>query len=647
MCGIVGLLTAGRAGSARPGGRSAAALLEPMTRAVAHRGPDDDGVWSDLDAGAHLGHRRLSIVDLSPTGHQPMISGDGRWVIVLNGEIYDHAEQRAALAARGIRLRGGSDTEVLLELVAADGPEAALRAVDGMFALALWDRRERCLVLARDRLGEKPLYYGHAAGVFAFASELGALRTLPGVPTAADSEAVAAYLRWGYVPAPLAVLPGFHKLPAGCTMRVRDGRAEEPVRFWDVARIARAGLAAPLTGDDEALTDALDAALRASVSRRLLADVPVGAFLSGGVDSSTVVAVAQAVSSTPVRTFTVAVGGAGDESAHASAIAAHLGTDHTVLALPELDALDLASRAASIHDEPFADPSAIPMALLCAATRQEVTVALSGDGADELFAGYNRHKVATGRLRMGHALPAPLRRAAGAGLAAVPVTTWDRLGGFARTDVPDVGTKVHKLAGVLRATSLTDAYRSLATQWDPAQVMVAPPPPAPERPLANGASGLPPLASLLLSDQQGLLPDDMLVKVDRASMAVALEVRSPFLDHRLVELSWRLPEHAKVRGGQGKWVERALLERYVPRALWERPKVGFDPPLAAWLPGPLREWAGDLLSPARLRHQGLLRPEPIQAALTAHLSGRQNRDYALWTVLMLQAWLERTNGETR
>lgn len=635
MCGVVGLLS--------PDIDALTDGVHRMSAAVRHRGPDDHGVWLDDTAGVALGQRRLSIVDLSPAGHQPMVSADGRWVMVLNGEIYDHHDHRALLESQGVQFRGHSDTEVLLELIARVGTEDALAAVDGMFALGLWDRRDRVLVLARDRVGEKPLYYGRVGSAFAFASELGAIRRLPHAPSQPDPLALAEYLRFGFVPSPLSILPGIRKLPAGCALRVSaSGQASEPVPYWSLRSVAASGLASPLSADDHELVDLADAALRRSVRRRIEADVPVGAFLSGGVDSSTVVAIAQEVSGQPVRTFTVAVGGAGDESDAAAKVARHLGTDHTTLPLPDVDALEMAQRVSGIYDEPFADPSGVPTALLCAAAREHVTVCLSGDGADELLAGYNRYRVAGGGLARALALPRPLRAGGASALRAVSPHGWDRLGAMLPGSVPALGTKAHKLAGALSADDPLGAYVALATQWDPSDVMQTAVAAAGGSPALPGATAL---QAMLLADQERTLPDDMLVKVDRASMAVALEVRVPFLDHRFVELTWRMPERAKVRDGQGKWLVRQMLDRYVPRELWDRPKIGFDPPLADWLRGPLREWSHDLLSPDRLRRQGLLRPGPVAAALAAHDSGRANLDYPLWTLLMLQTWLDTKDVE--
>ncbi len=629
MCGIVGLYG--------PWDASAGDDLARMSASVAHRGPDDRGVWTDPDRGVGLGHRRLSIVDVSEAGHQPMVSADGRWVLVLNGEVYDHDDHRRFLADRGVAFRGHSDTEVLLELIAALGLDGALARVEGMFALAVWDRHDRVLSLARDRVGEKPLYYGRVRDRWAFASELSAWRELTHAPSEPDPTAIAAYLRLGFVPAPLSILRAVRKLPAATIVRLDADGSHEECPFWSLRQVAEGGLASQLDLPDTELVDLAEDVLGASVRRRLVADVPLGAFLSGGLDSSTVVALAQAGSGQRLRTFTVAVGGVGDESSAAAAVAAHLGTDHTTLPLPEVDAVAMADMVPTLYDEPFADPSAVPVALLCQATRTQVTVALSGDGADELLAGYNRYRLAGGGLGRALALPRSLRRGAASSLRAVRPAAWDRLGHLVPGGLPALGTKVHKVAGVLGASDPLDAYHSLVVQWDPQEVMARPVSGAPRPAALDGGS---PLDSMLLADQLVTLPDNMLVKVDRASMASGLEVRVPFLDHRFVEFTWRLPERAKVRDGQGKWLVRQLLARHVPRELWERPKMGFDPPLADWLRGPLRPWAQDLLAPDKLRRQGVLRPEPIARALAEHVAGTRNHDYALWTVLMLVSWLD-------
>jgi asparagine synthase (glutamine-hydrolysing) len=638
MCGVVGIL-------APDGGQAPVGLLERMSAAVAHRGPDDQGTWIDPDAGIALGHRRLSIVDLSPAGHQPMVSADGRWVLVFNGEVYDHADHRAALVSSGVRPRGGSDTEVLLELIARHGVVEAIQRIDAMFAFGVWDRQRRELTLARDRLGEKPLYYGRVGGRFAFASELIALRQLPGAPRSVDPAALAEYLRYGFVPAPLSILPGISKLPPGTTVRITaDGSPAQPEAYWSLDAVARAGTATACDLSDAELVDRAEQLLLRSVRRRLEADVPVGAFLSGGVDSSTIAALAQASSSTPIRTFTVAVGGASDESAAAAAIARHLGTEHTTLPLGPSAALDLAPRMAAVYDEPFADPSGVPTTLLCAAAREHVTVCLSGDGADELLAGYNRYRVAGGGLARLLRLPAGARRGLGAGVLRVAPERWDRVARRFPGAPPAAGDKAHKLAHTLRASGAMGAYESLSTVWEPTSVMKGAPA---TPPVVRGEVGALPTAldQMLLADQLRTLPDNMLVKVDRASMSVGLEVRVPFLDHRFAEYTWSLPDRAKVREGQGKWLVRQVLGRHVPAVLWQRPKMGFDPPLAQWLRDPLREWAGDLLSADRLARQGLLDPAPVSRAWADHQSGARNMDYPLWTLLMLQSWLDDAQAE--
>lgn len=631
MCGIAGAFSVGRART-----DELREVAERMSASVAHRGPDDAGLWTEPSGSLVLAHRRLAIVDLTPDGHQPMTSHDGRWTLVFNGEIYDHAEHRRRLESEGVRFRGRSDTEVLLELIARRGLQPALRAVDGMFALAAWDSASRRLLLARDRVGEKPLHYCLSNGVFAFASELRALRSVPGMG-GLDQRAVAEFLRLGFVPAPLSALAGAAKLPAGTLLEVGlDDAPGEPEAWWDLHRVASRSEVLDGQSDAELVRQA-DDMLRTSVQRRLTADVPVGAFLSGGIDSSLVTAVAQAVSARPVRTFSVAVGGLDDESGHAAAVAAHLGTEHTTLQLAELDPLDAVQRTIDIFDEPFADPSGVPTALLCAAAREHVTVALSGDGGDEIFAGYNRYRIASGSLGKALRIPRQVRLPAARLLGAPSPASWDRWSArLGARSLPALGDKVGKLSQVLGAHDVHEAYGALVRQWGPQDL--AQPVDQPHRPAAGR---LGPLDQLLLADQEVTLPDDMLVKVDRASMAVALEVRVPLLSPELVEWSWQLPQRAKVRDGRGKWILRRLLEDYVPPELTDRPKLGFDPPLAGWLRGPLRAWAHDVLSETAVRRHGFLRPDSVQRVLGEHMSGARNHDYKLWAALMLHSWADR------
>ena len=645
MCGFAGLIDSRVSSHVE-----LAAVAAAMGDAVSHRGPDDDGLWSDPAAGVGLAHRRLAVIDLSEHGSQPMVSADGRWVLAYNGEIYNFPDMADQLRGQGVRLKGHSDTEVLLETIAQSSVHEALTAANGMFALALWDRQERRLTLARDRLGEKPLYYAVQDGLFVFASELQALRRHPDFRAVVDPRTVSLFVRHGFVPGEHAIYQGVRRLPPGSTVTFRPGDAslEDPEPYWSLDQVAGDGLVAPARRtprrDSEMLVAELHALLEDAVRIRMVSDVPLGAFLSGGLDSSLVVALMQRVSPEPVRTFTMSVGGRGDEAAHGAAIAGHLGTNHEVIELSELDALRLATDLPASYDEPFADPSALPTMLLCTAARRHVTVCLSGDGGDEIAAGYNRYRATRGVVNTLATAPAWLRQPLAAGLLRVPVSTMDailsRVPGVRR--VPDSPTKVHKLAQLMAAGAGHGGYRALTTSLDPSLVLQEPAehPTRADRP-GLGPAGLTELEMMLLLDQQITLPDDMLVKVDRASMQVALECRVPLLDHRVVEKLWSYPADAKVRDGQAKWILRRILDDHVPRALVERPKQGFDPPLAHWLRGPLRAWTGDLLQGDRLRAQGIFDERAVARLLQEHQSGRRNHDYALWTLVTFQAWLDR------
>ncbi len=618
-----------------------------MGDALALRGPDDRGVWSDPAAGIALAHRRLSIVDLSPLGHQPMVSSCGRWVIAFNGEIYNFSELRAELEQAGRSFRGQSDTEVIVEGCALWGVAETVRRLWGMFAIALWDRKERRLHLVRDRLGIKPLYWGVFGDLVLFGSELKALAAHPGWERRIDRDALAAYLRFAYVPAPRSIWRDVFKLEPGTILTIGADGGRNTDIYWSAADVARAGIGArtdwPLS-DTEA-TDRLEDLLGDAVNRHMVSDVPLGAFLSGGIDSSTVVALMQKHSRRPVRTFSIGFNEAGyDEAAHAAAIARHIGTDHTELYVEPAHALEIVPRLAEWYDEPFADSSQIPTFLVSEMTRAKVTVALSGDGGDELFAGYNRYRLARSLGRVLSALPAPLGRVAAGGLTAMPVAAWDRLFGLVpgRLRPPQPGDKVHKLAGLLTETPDT-VYRRLVSQWN-----------EPEKLAIGGTEPIGPLTDpglrrdfpdpldrMQLLDTLTYLPDDILTKVDRASMAVSLEARVPLLDHRVVAFAWSLPHRMKMRDGESKWLLRRVLYRHVPKSLLDRPKMGFGIPIGSWLRGPLRDWAEDLLDETAMRADGLLDPAPIRARWAEHLSGRRNWQYPLWTVLMLQAWRRR------
>lgn len=640
MCGIAGFIT-----TRSPTAEELARVATAMARSVQHRGPDDEGIWTDPEAGVALAHRRLSIVDLSPAGHQPMISADGRYAIVYNGEVYSFGEIRAQLERRGHSFRGQSDTEVILESVAADGIEATAAQLIGMFALAIWDRRERTLTLMRDRLGIKPLYWAHLGGLFLFGSELKALRAHPDWTPRIDPRAVASFLRHNYVPAPASIYEGVHKLVPGAILTLPWNGEPRIARFWDARAIARDGRRNQLQGSDGELTNQLETLLQDAVKRRMIADVPLGAFLSGGVDSSTVVALMQRAGMGRVRTFSIGFDIPGyDEAPYAASVARHLATDHTELTVTSQQALDLIPNLAEWYDEPFADSSQVPTYLLSQMTRRHVTVALSGDGGDELFAGYNRYQLTRDSWRKLQLLPLALRKGAASVIARVPPDRWSRMLSWLPDGMrlPQIGDKLHKAAGVLRLDSADAVYRRLVSHWEPTDLM---PKVEEHRGILFDRSVDADFPDLLdrmqFLDLVTYLPDDILTKVDRASMAVALEARVPLIDHRVVEFAWRLPQRAKVRDGTTKWLLRQVLYRHVPPALVDRPKMGFGIPLGEWLRGPLRDWAESLLSEQRLREAGLVDAGIVRRYWQEHLSGQRNWQYLLWDVLMLEAWRDK------
>ena len=638
MCGIAGFVGAS---AAMPDGLDGTASA--MSRSLQHRGPDDHGAWIDAECGAALVHLRLSIVDLSPAGHQPMVSANGRYVMIFNGEIYSFREIRKNLEARNVSFRGHSDTEVILESIALFGLDTTLKRMIGMFAIALWDRKDRTLTLMRDRLGIKPVYWAKFGSLFMFGSELKALRSCPGWTPRIDRSAVAAYMRHNYIPAPHTIYEGVQKLEPGCVLTLPWGKEPTIAKFWDARSVARDGLADPVRGSDTELTDQLEALLKDAVKRRMVADVPLGAFLSGGIDSSTVVALMQAAGMGTVKTFSIGFDIAGfNEAPHAAAVARHLKTDHTELTVTSQQALDVIPRLADMYDEPFADSSQIPTYLVSAMTRKHVTVALSGDGGDELFAGYNRYHLTQRFWRWISLMPAPLRKAVAAALTAVPPDRWTSTLSMLPGGLPQIGDKLHKAAPVLRLDNADALYRRLVTHWEPGDIMLNAREPQSLLADASVKEDIPGLVSRMqFLDLVTYLPDDILTKVDRASMAVALEARVPLIDHRVVEFAWRLPRHTLVRGGVSKWILRQVLYRHVPQALVERPKMGFGIPLGEWLRGPLRDWAENLLSEKRLRDHGLVDDSTVRRHWDEHLQGRRNWQYQLWDVLMLEAWLER------
>ena len=654
MCGIAGFWDSTHQSRADDAG----AVLRRMTRAIRHRGPDDEGFFQDPAAGIALGHRRLSVIDLSPEGHQPMVSASGRFVIIYNGEIYNHRALRQELVKLGSAFRGHSDTEVILAAIEQWGLDQALKRFIGMFAFALWDRRERALSLVRDRLGIKPLYYGWVGTRLVFASELKAVTAIPGFDNPIDRGALCLLLRHDYIAAPHSIYAGIRKLQPGTilTLSASDmskAPADESLlaantrAFWSAREIAIAGMAdRPHLSDAESIGE-LDRLLRDAVALRMEADVPLGAFLSGGIDSSLVVALMQAQSLRPVQTFSIGFREKGfDEAVHARAVAKHLGTDHHELYVTAQDALDVVPQLPGMFDEPFSDSSQIPTFLVSQMARRHVTVSLSGDGGDELFGGYRRYFAGRKIERNLSRVPVALQRAAARSLSLHPGFYASMLAGVnaclpSGMKMRRPRAKVAVLARMLEAGSQDERYRLMMSHHrHPADVVLRAREPAAS--IGNPVTvadtdGL--IERMMFNDLVTYLPGDILAKVDRASMAVSLEARVPLLDHRVVEFSWRVPSGQKVRGGKGKWLLRQVLYRYVPQSLMDRPKQGFGVPIGAWLRGPLRDWAEDLLDERRLREQGYFEPGQVRQLLDRHLSGNADEGARLWDVLMFQAWL--------
>lgn len=650
MCGLAGILTAGAVREEH---------LDQMAGAVRHRGPDDQGIWLDSSAGIGLAHTRLSILDLSPAGHQPMSSASGRYMIAFNGEIYNHLDLRADLARAGTTpaWRGHSDTETLLYGIETWGIEGCVRRTVGMFAMAIWDRESRDLSLVRDRAGEKPLYYGWQGDTFLFGSDLRSLKAHPAFRGVIDRDALTLLMRHNYIPAPYSIYRGIRKQEPGTILRVSlEQRESRLASYWSVAEAVEAGFARPFEGSPDEAVDQLEALIAQAVRLQMISDVPLGAFLSGGVDSSTIVALMQKVSDRPVRTFTIGFHEAGfDEAIHARAVAAHLGTDHTELYVTAQQAQEVIPLLPRLYSEPFADSSQIPTYLVSALARQHVTVSLSGDAGDELFAGYDRYSL-TDRLasRLG-VLPRSMRRMLGGLIRAVSPIAWDRMASPVKRFLPlgfatrDVGDRLHKGARLLQAADDMELYRLLVSHWtEPASLVIG----GREPPtMLTGLASLPStpdlLQQLMAVDMVSYLPDDILAKVDRAAMGVSLETRVPLLDHRVIEFAWRLPRSYLVRDGQAKWPLRQVLDRHVPRQLIDRPKMGFGVPIDVWLRGPLRAWAEALLDPSRLAREGFFHAEVVQARWQEHLSGRRNWQGPLWNVLMFQAWLAEQGSPSR
>ena len=654
MCGIAGYI--------HPPVPQIARTVRQMIAAIRNRGPDDAGIWVDEREGLGLGHARLSILDLSPLGHQPMLSPSRRYVISFNGEVFNFAGLRNELEAAGATFRGHSDTEVMLASFEAWGVEKAVRRFVGMFAFALWDREDRVLHLIRDRLGIKPLYYGWIGQAFCFGSELKVFKQVPGFSASVDRQALASFIRTGYVAAPLSIYEDIFKLPPGCMLSLardhifsRDGFEPDPdsaevfrrpVRYWSAREVVENGVHGPIGCTDEQALAQLEQLLREAVRLRMVSDVPLGAFLSGGIDSSLVVALMQSQSTTPVKTFTIGFHEQEyNEAVHAKLVAKHLGTDHTELYVTPEQAMAVIPRIPDMYDEPFGDSSQIPTFLVSDLARRHVTVALSGDGGDELFGGYTRYFIGRQLWQKVQWLPGPVRRAMVKAIQALSPRAWSTIFSTLKGVLPaftNPGDKLHKLSEVLSLYDPDAMYLRLVSQWhDPLQVVLDSQEPKTALTDRRAWARLDDFTlRMMYLDTVTYLPDDILTKIDRASMAVSLEARVPLLDHRVVEFAWRLPLSLKIRHeGEGKWLLRQILYRYVPKALLDRPKMGFGIPIDRWLRGPLRGWAEDLLDEGRLRREGFLNPAPIREKWTDHLSGQRNWQYQLWNVLMFQAWL--------
>lgn len=662
MCGIAGIWKSAPHGGTAAGGSLEGTVLS-MLEPILHRGPDSGGVWTDDAAGIGLGHRRLAIVDLSPAGHQPMISQSGRYVITLNGEIYNFPEikQRLQTEHRLPPLKGTSDTEIALAAIEAWGLEKALKAFNGMFAFALWDKQDKCLYLARDRVGKKPLYFGRTTrGSFVFASELKALFPLADFERKISRRAVAMYLELGYVPAPLSIFDGIHKLDAGSFALVRSTESDTQIqKYWSLPEIVTQSTGAR---EKEASTSTpsnpksgeLETLLEDAVRIRMMSDVPLGALLSGGIDSSLVVGLMQRISTTPVRTFSIGFQEAShNEAAFAAEVAKHLGTAHEELYVAPSDCLDAVPLMARIYDEPFSDSSQIPTYLVSKLAKQHVTVCLSGDGGDEFFCGYNRYLLGGRLIRLQGKSPRFLHRIASQTLGAISPERWSFLYETTCTaigkspKISQLGDKIHKLQALIASKDSLGVYTGLIQQWSLESKIM--PTASPDQNSSHSlfldywtGNSLSDVERMMLADAMTYLPDDIMVKVDRANMAVALEGRAPLLDYRVIEHAWRMPLSAKLTAEGSKWPLREILYKMVPRELIDRPKMGFGVPMADWLRGPLRPWAEALLDKARIQNQGLLDPEVVWSTWQEHISGKRNWQAKLWNILMLQAWWDET-----
>jgi asparagine synthase (glutamine-hydrolysing) len=653
MCGIAGII------AKKDNHRDLSDYAHRMGAAIHRRGPDSGGVWVDQEDGVALTHRRLAILELSEAGHQPMHSPCGRYVITFNGEIYNHVDIRDQLA-KTVRSEnsvhhhaswiGRSDTETLIRAFSSWGIEKTLQSLTGMFAFGIWDKKERALYLARDRMGEKPLYYGTNDSLFFFGSELKAIRSLPFPAPSINRRAVGFLMKYGYIPDPHCIYENFFKLAPGHWLKITSedlhrGIMPKPNEYWSALTVAKVAASNPLSfKDDQEAINEFEKRLLQTVRLQTIADVSIGTFLSGGIDSSLISALAQSISSKSIKTYSIGFNEREyDESRAARTVAAHLRTDHTNLHVSAQDALDIIPGLATIYDEPFADSSQIPTCILSRLARTGVTVSLSGDGGDELFCGYTRYTEATKIMRTLNGVPMPLRTLSARLIQSMPAYFWNQLAyapklfGLWRHNTMDMGKKASKIAKILASDSCESIFDSLISHWDPSSVVIS----DDQRPYTQDWPNLGGLEeNMMILDTSQYLPGDILTKVDRAAMAVGLETRVPFLDHHLFEYAWRLPMHYKMRTGESKWILRNLLYKYVPRELVDRPKMGFGVPLASWLRGPLRDWGESMLERNKLESQGYLMAGAVRDKWEQHLSGKQDWQYLLWNVLMFQSWLE-------
>ena len=642
MCGFTGFIDLNKL-STEPYG-----VLRKMGDKLAHRGPDDNGEWYDSNFAVGMAHRRLSIIDLSSAGHQPLISSSGRYIISFNGEIYNHLDLRDDLKQNHnkTKWKGHSDTETLLACFDVWGVKKSIERVIGMFAFAVWDNKENVIILGRDRVGEKPLYYGWQNNTFFFGSELKSFKPHPAFKGEINREAISLFFRHNYIPCPHSIYKGISKLKPGNLLIVSStNRTPKIIPYWSSTKIIVDGLKNQFNGTPEDAVTELETLILKSVSQQMISDVPLGAFLSGGIDSSVIVAAMQEQSSKPIKTFTIGFNEGGfNEAIYAKSVAEHLGTDHTELYVTHNDALNVIPNLPLLYCEPFSDSSQIPTYMVSQLAKKNVTVSLSGDGGDELFCGYNRYQMTNDLWKKICKFHPKIRDFFAKSITMVSPKDWDNISSY----IPrlrkynNFGDKLHKGAGVLGSQSISELYLGLVSHSrNPSELVINGA--EPETLLTQNPSYLDQLNEverMMALDLITYLPDDILVKVDRASMGVSLESRVPFLDHRIIEFSWRLPMSLKMNYGQSKWVLRQMLYKYVPKNLIERPKMGFGVPIDIWLRGPLRDWAEELLDEDRLFKEGYLNPKPIRKLWDDHMNGHRNMQYSLWNILMFQAWLE-------